>query len=61
MESNYHTPKTCDLIPEPPRQAHNKDRHWLYSNFCETHGVGNICRCGWEFGKHPVNQQVLDL
>lgn len=60
----YHHPTGgCNLVPAAKKSSNsysndsrykNKDR-MLYFQLCLTHGV-DVCRCGWEFKKHPVNQ-----
>jgi len=59
----YHHPKHgCNLVPETKPMSNgfgyrrgNKHR-LLHYQICLTHGV-DVCRCGWEFKKHPVNQE----
>lgn len=71
MEPNkkfYHHQKGgCQLVPAAKQGSNpktgdkrykNKERFW-YFQICITHGV-DVCRCGWEFKKHPVSQTEKD-
>lgn len=58
MANFLHTAPACELTPEVKKVgqvARGEPRLLLYQR-CKTHEA-NVCRCGWEFGNHPVNQK----
>lgn len=58
----YHsTKKGCKLIPamkvagkRTPTKRGDAKNFYLHFQLCVTHGK-DVCRCGWEFKKHPVS------
>lgn len=63
----HHQDKGCILVPAAKKVANAKGKVYthkvrdkilermLYFSICTTHGV-DVCRCGWQFTRHPINQ-----
>jgi hypothetical protein len=56
--THFHSIQTgCDLVPARKEASNPKSptrpRYLDYFR-CEIHEA-EVCRCGWEFGKHPVH------
>jgi hypothetical protein len=54
----HYTAKGCELS-KAQKQVGMKGLNeplYLFYQICETHGA-DVCRCGWQFRHHPVNQK----